>query len=93
MDDYVSDALAQNFICPSSAAYSFFFVGEKYGGLRLCTDYRMLNSHTRKFSFPLPLIPAALEQLRNATTSPSLICEASTTSSVSSPVTSGKLLS
>ncbi|MGL4357092.1 MAG: reverse transcriptase/ribonuclease H family protein, partial [Cetobacterium sp.] len=45
----------------------FFFVAKKDGGLRPCIDYRHLNSQTIKFSYPLPLVPAALEQLRGAT--------------------------
>ncbi|KAI2657384.1 Transposon Tf2-6 polyprotein [Labeo rohita] len=45
---------------------SFFFVSKKDGGLRLCIDYRVLNQHTIKFRYPLPLVPAALEQLRSA---------------------------
>ncbi|KAG1952338.1 hypothetical protein F2P79_010259 [Pimephales promelas] len=35
-------------------------------GLRPCIDYRALNQVTVKFSYPLPLIPAALEQIREA---------------------------
>ncbi len=44
----------------------FFFVQKKDGGLRPCIDYRALNEHTVKFRYPLPLVPAALEQLRKA---------------------------
>lgn len=66
MEEYVEEALQQQFIRPSSspAASSFFFVAKKDGGLRPCIDYRHLNSQTVKFSYPLPLVPAALEQLR-----------------------------
>ncbi len=35
-------------------------------GLRPCIDYRGLNENTVKFRYPLPLVPAALEQLRQA---------------------------
>uniref|UniRef100_A0A8C1X240 Gypsy retrotransposon integrase-like protein 1 n=1 Tax=Cyprinus carpio TaxID=7962 RepID=A0A8C1X240_CYPCA len=68
MEEYVQEALAQGFIRPSTspAASSFFFVAKKDGGLRPCIDYRHLNSQTVKFSYPLPLVPAALEQLRGA---------------------------
>ncbi|KAG1954691.1 retrotransposable element [Pimephales promelas] len=31
-----------------------------------CIDYRILNQSTVKFRYPLPLVPAALEQLRDA---------------------------
>ncbi len=43
-----------------------FFRPEKDGGLRPCIDYRALNERTVKFRYPLPLVPAALEQLRKA---------------------------
>ncbi|KAK3548528.1 hypothetical protein QTP70_013378 [Hemibagrus guttatus] len=38
--------------------------GEK--GWRPCIDYRSLNAVTVRYSYPLPLVPAALEQLRGA---------------------------
>ncbi|KAK3549364.1 hypothetical protein QTP70_035069 [Hemibagrus guttatus] len=44
----------------------FFFVGKKDGGLRPCIDYRGLNTITVRYPYPLPLVPAALEQLRGA---------------------------
>ncbi|CAM4578888.1 unnamed protein product [Leuciscus chuanchicus] len=44
----------------------FFSVGKKDGGLRPCIDYRTLNASTVKYRYPLPLFPAALEQLRGA---------------------------
>lgn len=68
MEEYVAEALQQEFIRPSisPAASSFFFVAKKDGGLRPCIDYRHLNSQTIKFRYPLPLVPAALEQLRGA---------------------------
>ncbi|KAL0200166.1 hypothetical protein M9458_003353, partial [Cirrhinus mrigala] len=44
----------------------FFFVSKKDGGLRPCIDYRAINRYTVKFRYPLPLVPAALEQLRTA---------------------------
>lgn len=34
--------------------------------MRPCIDYRGLNNVTVKFKYPLPLVPAALEQLRTA---------------------------
>ncbi|KAG1925616.1 retrotransposable element [Pimephales promelas] len=68
MRKYIKEALDQGYIWPSTspAAASFFFVSKKDGGLRPCIDYRALNQVTVKFSYPLPLIPAALEQLREA---------------------------
>ncbi|KAI2646181.1 Transposon Tf2-8 polyprotein [Labeo rohita] len=64
MEEYIEEALKQGFIQPSTslAASSFFFVGKKDGGLRPCIDYRQLNSQI--IQQPLPLVPAALEELR-----------------------------
>lgn len=45
------------------APVGFFFVEKKGGGLWLCIDYRGLNSINVKYSYSLPLVPAALEQL------------------------------
>ncbi|KAK3529814.1 hypothetical protein QTP86_006902 [Hemibagrus guttatus] len=50
----------------SPMAGSFFFVGKKDGSLRPCIDYRGLNTITVRYPYPLPLVPAALEQLRGA---------------------------
>jgi len=68
MEEYVQEALKQRFITPSTspATSSCFFVAKKDGGLRSCIDYRHLSSQTVKFSYPLPLVPAALEQLHGA---------------------------
>lgn len=68
MEESVEEALQQQFIRPSTspAASSFFFVAKKDGGLRPSIDYRHLNSQTVKFSYPFPLVPAALEQLKGA---------------------------
>ncbi|KAK3518688.1 hypothetical protein QTP70_008569 [Hemibagrus guttatus] len=57
MEEYIETALA---------AAGFFFVGKKDGGLRPCIDYRGLNAITVPYPYPLPLVPAALEQLRGA---------------------------
>ncbi|KAL0170543.1 hypothetical protein M9458_035139, partial [Cirrhinus mrigala] len=61
MEDYIEEALESGFI------RVFFFVSKKDGGLRPCIDYRGLNNVTVKFRYPLPLVPPALEQLREAT--------------------------
>ncbi len=68
MEEYIKEALNQGFICPSTspAASSFFFMAKKDGGLRPCIDYRVLNDQTVKFAYPLPLVPAALEELRGS---------------------------
>ncbi len=51
----------------SPARAGFFFVEKKDRGLRPCIDYRGLNNVTVKFCYTLPLVPSALEQLREAT--------------------------
>ncbi|KAK3575262.1 hypothetical protein QTP86_023383 [Hemibagrus guttatus] len=68
MDDYIEGALAAGHIWPSTspAAAGFFFIGKKDGGLCPCIDYRGLNAITVRYPYPLPLVPAALEQLRGA---------------------------
>ncbi|KAK3530419.1 hypothetical protein QTP86_024464 [Hemibagrus guttatus] len=67
MEDYIEGALAVGHIRPStSPAAAGFFVGKKDGGLRLCIDYRGLNAITVRYPYPLPLVPAAIEQLRGA---------------------------
>ncbi|KAK3549516.1 hypothetical protein QTP86_002488 [Hemibagrus guttatus] len=68
IEEYVEEALALGFIRPSTspATAGFFFVEKKDGGLRPCIDYRGLNAFTVRYAYPLPLVPAALEQLRGA---------------------------
>ncbi|KAK3540782.1 hypothetical protein QTP86_001589 [Hemibagrus guttatus] len=55
MEEYIETALAAGHIQPSTspAAAGFFYVGKKNGG-------------TVPYPYPLPLMPAALEQLRGA---------------------------
>ncbi|KAK3548637.1 hypothetical protein QTP70_015934 [Hemibagrus guttatus] len=67
-EEYIETTLAAGHIRPSTspAAAGFFFVGKKDGGLRPCIDYRGLNAITIPYPYPLPLVPAALEQLRGA---------------------------
>ncbi|KAK3572475.1 hypothetical protein QTP86_033904 [Hemibagrus guttatus] len=66
MEEYIETALAAGHIqaSKSPAAAGFFFVGKKDGGLRPCIDYRGLNAITVPYPYSLPLVPAALEQLR-----------------------------
>uniref|UniRef100_A0A3B1IBQ3 Gypsy retrotransposon integrase-like protein 1 n=1 Tax=Astyanax mexicanus TaxID=7994 RepID=A0A3B1IBQ3_ASTMX len=68
LESYIDEALKLGYIRPSTspAAAGFFFVEKKDGGLRPCIDYRGLNAVTVKYRYPLPLVPAALEQLRHA---------------------------
>ncbi len=69
MEEYIEEAMNSGFIraSTSAAGAGFFFVEKKDGGLRPCIDYRGLNNVTVKFRYPLPLVPSALEQLREAT--------------------------
>ncbi len=68
MKAYIEEEVTKGFIRPSTspASAGFFFVKKKDGGLRPCIDYRGLNEITVKFRYPLPLVPSALEQLRQA---------------------------
>lgn len=68
MKTYIKEELDKGFIRSSTspASAGFFFVKKKDGSLRPCIDYRALNDITVKFRYPLPLVPAALEQLRQA---------------------------
>lgn len=68
MEKYINEELKKGFIRPSTspASAGFFFVKKKDVGLRPCIDYRGLNEITVKFRYSLPLVPAALEQLRTA---------------------------
>ncbi|KAK3510623.1 hypothetical protein QTP70_011877 [Hemibagrus guttatus] len=68
MEEYIETALAAGHIqaSMSPAAAGFFFVGKKDGGLRPCIDYGGLNAITVLYPYPLPLVPATLEQLRGA---------------------------
>ncbi|KAL0149399.1 hypothetical protein M9458_055296, partial [Cirrhinus mrigala] len=68
MNTYIQEELVKGFIRPSTspASAGFFFVKKKDGGLRPCIDYRGLNDVTIKYRYPLPLVPASLEQLRKA---------------------------
>ncbi len=68
MKAYIEEELTKGFIRPSTtlASAEFFFVKKKDEGLRPCIDYRGLNDITVKFRYPLPLVPSALEQLRQA---------------------------
>ena len=65
---YLDDALAKGWIrhSVSPAGAPILFVPKKDGGLRLCVDYRGLNSVTIKNRHPLPLITETLDRLCGA---------------------------
>ena len=50
----------------SPQASPFFFVQKKDGGLRPCQDYRYLNEHMVKNTYPLPLITTLINKLKGA---------------------------
>ncbi|MBW0519289.1 hypothetical protein O181_059004 [Austropuccinia psidii MF-1] len=52
---YISENVEKGFIRPSSSSTGapVLFVKKKYGGLRLCIDYRKLNAVTRKNKYPV----------------------------------------
>ena len=66
---YIETNLENGFIQRSSspAAAPILFLKKKDGSLRLCVDYRALNSITVKNRYPLPLISEILDRVRGAT--------------------------
>ena len=65
---YIETNLDRGFIQRSSspAAAPILFAKKKGGGLRLCVDYRALNSITIKNRYPLPLISEIIDRVRDA---------------------------
>jgi len=65
---YISQNLSRGFIrvSSSSAASPVLFVKTNDGTLRLCVDYRALNSITKKDRYPLPPIRETLNRLASA---------------------------
>jgi len=66
--DYIEQNLRTGFIRPSTSPVGapILFVKKKDGSLRLCVDYRNLNSVTIKNRYPLPLINETLDRLCGA---------------------------
>ena len=69
MDEHVQDLLSKGFIEPSTSSFGapVLFVRKKNGKMRMCIDYRALNSRTRKNKYPLPRIDELFDQLAGAT--------------------------
>ncbi|GAA5873416.1 hypothetical protein JCM1840_007376 [Sporobolomyces johnsonii] len=65
LTDYIDKNLKSGFIRPSKSPIGapILFIKKKDGSLRLCVDYRNLNSVTRKNRYPLPLIDETLNCL------------------------------
>lgn len=62
------EALKQGYVESSTslASAGFFSVFKNGGGLQPCIDYHGLNCISVRYPYPLPLIPASLEQLHTA---------------------------
>ena len=67
-DAVIRDMLHNGVIEPSDSPWSspVVLVRKKDGSVLFCVDYRRLNSHTRKDSYPLPRIDATLEALSDS---------------------------
>ena len=65
----LTDLLQRGHIRPSISPFGapILFVRKKDGTLRLCVDYRALNSITIKNSYPLPRVDEMLDRLHGAT--------------------------
>jgi transposase InsO family protein len=65
---YITENLDKGFIEPSQAPFAapILFVKKPNGSLRLCIDFRVLNTLTRKDRYPLPLIDETLARISNA---------------------------
>ena len=66
--DLLQNLLDQGIIRQSASAYTspIVLVRKKDGSLRLCVDFRELNSKTVRDSFPIPRIEESLEALHGA---------------------------
>ena len=68
LKEFVRENLRLKRIRPlqSLVSYSVLFVPKKSGQLRLCINYRQLNSITKKDRYPLPLISKIQDRIGNA---------------------------
>ena len=69
LQEMIEKMLEDGVIRPSTSPWAapIVLVKKKNGTLRLCVDYRKLNSITRKDSFPIPRIDDILDSLGGAT--------------------------
>lgn len=68
MKSHINQLLEAKIIRESCSPYAspIVLVRKKDGRLRLCVDYRLLNTKTRKDAFPLPRIEESLDALFGA---------------------------
>ena len=68
LKEYIEENLEKKFIRPSQSTCSspVMFVPKRNGDLRLCVDYRKLNSITISNTYPLPLISELIDRTRNS---------------------------
>ena len=68
LQSFLEEYLSRTFIChlQSSCGTPVLFVKQKDASLRLCVNWRGLNSITKKDRYPLPLIPNLLDRLRSS---------------------------
>lgn len=66
MEEYIQEALEAGYIWPSTSpmAASFFFVEKRTEDCNYGIDYRGVNE--LRYPYPLPFVPADLEQLHEA---------------------------
>ena len=68
MEDQIRKLLAAHLIRHSQSPYAapVLLVKKKDSSMRLCTDFRKLNSITVKNKFPIPVIEDLLDELHGA---------------------------
>ena len=64
---WLDEELRKGYITQSKSPYAspFFFIKKKDGKLRPVQDYRKLNEHTIRDTYPLPLIPDLIQQIED----------------------------
>ena len=67
--NHLREMLESGAIRPSQSAWcnTVMLVRKKDGSLRFCIDFRCLNAHTKKDSYPLPQIQEAAGELGRCT--------------------------
>ena len=65
---WLDEELKKGYITKSKSPYAspFFFIKKKDGKLRPVQDYRKLNEQTIRDTYPLPLIPDLIQQIKDA---------------------------